>query len=450
MEYTIIYSRLQFALTVAFHYLFPQLTMGLALFVLYFKTRALRTKDERYNQAARFWTRVLAITFVFGVGTGITMEFQFGTNWANFAEFAGGVIGQTLAMEGIFAFFMESAFIGILLFGEKRFGPKVHWFASLMVFLGTWLSAYFILATNAWMQHPVAYTMDAAGNVHVNSLWGLLTNPWLLWQFLHNQSASIITTTFVIMGVGAFYLLSDKYKSLAQTFVRTGLAAAIFFTVFQIFPAGDSEARKLFSYQPEKAAAMEGLFHPEKGAGLILFGEPNMQTMSLDNPIIVPFLDSLLLYRRLLATVNGLSAFPRADWPDVPLVFYAYHVMFLLGFFFAGVMLLAAFLWWRKQLFQSRWMLWIMMLTAPLPYVATLAGWVTTETGRQPWQVYGLLKTVEGGSPSLNSGVALFSLLGYFSLYTAVGLLYLMLVLKTVNRGPEVQTLSPADSNQSG
>ena len=436
MEYTLLCSRLQFALTIAFHYLFPQLTMGLALFVLYFKTRAWQKNDAHYHQAARFWTRLLAITFVFGVATGITMEFQFGTNWSDFSEFAGGVIGQTLAMEGIFAFFLESTFIGILLFGEKRFSPEVHWLSALMVFLGMWLSAYFILATNAWMQHPVAYTTAADGSLHVNSLWGLLTNPWLLWQFLHNQSAAIITTSFVVIGVGAFYLLSQRHQNLAKTFIRTGLAIAIVASIFQIFPSGDGEARKLYREQPIKGAAMEGLFHTERGAGIALIGQPNVETETLDNPIVIPDALSLLAYHRILASVKGLDAFPRSEWPNVPLVYYAYHIMVLLGFTFAGITLLSAFLWQRGKLFQSRWILWILMLAMPLPYIATLGGWVTAEVGRQPWLVYGVLKTADGGSASLDSGSALFTLLGYSGLYFIAGLLYLMLVLKGIAQGP--------------
>jgi cytochrome d ubiquinol oxidase subunit I len=437
MTHMLLYSRLQFALTIAFHYLFPQLTMGLALFVLYFKTRALQKNDEHYRQVARFWTRMLAITFVFGVATGITMEFQFGTNWAGFSEFAGGVIGQTLAMEGIFAFFLESAFIGILLFGEKRFSPQVHWFSALMVFLGTWLSAYFILTTNAWMQHPVAYTTAAEGSVTVSDLGALLTNPWLFWQFLHNQSASLITTSFVIMGIGAFYLLSRTHQDFAKTFVRTGLVIAVLASIFQIFPSGDGEARKLYREQPVKGAAMEGLFQTERGAGIALFGQPNMETETLDNPIVIPDMLSLLAYHRMLATVKGLDAFPRSEWPNVPIVYYAYHIMVLLGFIFAGVTLLAVFLWWRGKLFQSRWMLWILMLCLPLPYVATLGGWTTAEMGRQPWLVYGLLKTVDGVSTSLDSGNALFTLLGYIALYSLAGLLYLLLAGRIVLRGPQ-------------
>ncbi|MEJ2758165.1 MAG: cytochrome ubiquinol oxidase subunit I, partial [Anaerolineales bacterium] len=294
-----------------------------ALFVLYFKTRYLISKNEKYSESANFWIKILAITFAFGVVTGIPMEFQFGTNWASFSEFAGGVIGQTLAMEGVFSFFLESTFIGILLFGKDKFSPRVHWVSAFMVFLGSWLSAYFILATNAWMQHPVAYTTAADGSVYVNDLFGMLTNPWLLWQFLHNQSASIITSTFVMEGVGAYYLLSNKHVDLAKVFMRTALVGAMIATVFQIFPSGDGESRQVFAYQLSKGASMEGLFKTERGAGIALFGQPNMQTETLDNPIIIPDAASLLLYHHMLSTVKGLDAVPRSEWPNVPLVYYA-------------------------------------------------------------------------------------------------------------------------------
>jgi len=439
MEHTLLYSRLQFAFTIAFHYLYPQLTMGLTLFILYFKTRYLLGKDEHYDAIANFWVKILAITFVFGVVTGIPMEFQFGTNWADFSAFAGGVIGQTLAMEGIFSFFLESTFLGILVIGKKRFGLKFQWFAALMVFLGSWLSAYFILATNAWMQHPVAYSTAMDGSLQVNDLWALLTNHWLFWQFLHNQSASMITTAFVIAGVGAFYLLSRKHLSLAQIFLRTALTAALVASIFQIFPSGDGEARQIFESQPIKGAAMEGLFKSERGAGISLFGQPNMQTETLDNPIVIPDALSLLAYHRMLATVKGLDAFPKTEWPNVPLVYYAYHIMVTLGFLFAGITLISVILWWRKKLFQSRGMLWIWMLSAPLPYVATLAGWITTEVGRQPWLVYGLFKTEMGVTDNLSAGNAMFSLLGFLAIYTIAGLLYLFLVFKAIDRGPASQ-----------
>ncbi len=238
MASALLYDRLQFAVTATFHYLFPQLTMGLALLLLYFRSRALRSGDEHYHEVARFWTRMFALSFAFGVVTGIPLEFQFGTNWAKFSNFAGGVIGQTLAMEGLFAFFLESSFLGILLFGEKRLGLRVQWFASLMLFLGSWLSGYFILATNAWMQHPVAYTVAEDGRLFVDSVSGLLTNPWIFWQYCHNMTAAVVTGSFVMAAVGAFYFLSGEHVAHAKTFVRTGVVAGAIGCALLIFPTG--------------------------------------------------------------------------------------------------------------------------------------------------------------------------------------------------------------------
>jgi len=437
MPTALLYDRLQFAVTVTFHYLFPQLTMGLALLILYFRTTALRNGSDHDLAVARFWTKIFALSFAFGVVTGIPMEFQFGTNWAKFSNFAGGVIGQTLAMEGLFAFFMESSFLGILLFGENRFGPRVRWFAALMLFLGSWLSGYFILATNSWMQHPVAYTVATDGRVHVSSLWGLLTNPWLLWQYTHNMTAAVATSSFVMAAAGAFYVLAGIHAAYGKTFLRTGVVAAAIACLLLVFPTGHGNARQVFEHQPVKGAAFEGLFRTERGAGLVIVGQPSMETMTIDNPLIVPRVLSFLVYDELWAQVKGLDAFPREEWPDnIPLLYYAYHIMAGLGTIFITIMGTAAILLWRGLLYRTRWLLWLIMLSAPLPYIATTAGWMTAELGRQPWLVYGLLRTADGASPLIHSGTALFTLLGFLGLYLLLGLLFLFLVFEMIHRGP--------------
>ncbi|WP_447968517.1 cytochrome ubiquinol oxidase subunit I [Nitrospira sp. M1] len=439
MESALLYDRLQFAFTITFHYLFPQLTMGLALLLVYLKSRALWSRNEHYNEAARFWTKLFALSFAFGVVTGIPMEFQFGTNWAKFSEYAGGVIGQTLAMEGLFSFFLESTFLGILLFGEKKFGPKTHWVAAFMVFVGSWLSGYFILATNAWMQHPVAYTVMDDGSVQVNSLIGLLTNPWLFWQYWHNMTAAVATASFVMAGVGAFYYLSDKHQTLAKLFVRTGVVAGACASLILSFPTGHENARQVFEHQPIAGAAMEGLFHTERGAGMTLVGQPNMETLTIDNPLTVPSALSFILYDELWAEVKGLDAFPRDEWPDnIPLLYYSYHIMVGLGTIFIAIMTTALVLLWREQLFTTtwQWLLWIILFSAPFPYIATTAGWMTAELGRQPWLVYGLFKTSDGISPLVHSGNALFTLIGFVGMYFLLGLLFLFLFSELVQRGP--------------
>ncbi len=440
-------DRIHFAMNILFHYLFPQLTMGLAVILLYFKTMALRRNDPRYHRAFRFWLHIFGINFVFGVVTGIPMEFLFGTNWAGFSRKTGGVIGNTLAMEGLFAFMMESAFLGLLMFGEKRLHPWAHWFAAFMVFLGTWLSGFFILATNAWMQHPVAYSIAEDGKFVLDSLWGLLTNPWLFWQYLHNMNATLITASFVVASIGSFYLLSGTHVKSARLFVRTGVVIAAVTTVLQITPFGHGEAIQVFEHKPAQAAAMEGLFHTEKGAGMVLLGQPNMETQTLDNVVVIPYLDSLLVHFNPFAEIKGLDAFPKDEWPDsVPLVFYAYHTMILLGTAFAAVMALALFMLWRGSLFKARWMLWTLMLSAPLPYLATAAGWVTAETGRQPWLVYGLMRTAEGASPHVSSGNVMLTLLGFLAMYVGMGFLYVILMFRVIGDGPEPNETDAAEA----
>src|ERR1700756_4857100 len=236
MQDALIVHRLQFAFTVTFHYLFPQLTMGLALLILILKTLALRTGNEHYNSAARFWAKIFAINFAMGVVTGIPMEFQFGTNWSRFSRSAGGIIGQTLAMEGVYSFFLESSFLGAFLFGEKRLAPKAHWLSAFLVFAGSWLSGFFIIATDAWMQHPTGYRLGPNGEILLDSFWGLLLNPWTGWQYLHNMTASVVTATFVMALIGAFYLLNDKHLAYARTFVATGVIAALIGSALLAFP----------------------------------------------------------------------------------------------------------------------------------------------------------------------------------------------------------------------
>ena len=441
MDTSTLLSRAQFAFTIGYHYLFPQLTMGLALLILILKTLYLWRKDERYNIAARFWARIFAITFIMGVVTGIPMEFQFGTNWARFSVFAGDIIAQTLAMEGAFAFFIESAFLGIFLFGEQVFGQKIHWFSSFMVWLGTWASGAFIIASNAWMQHPVGYTVAANGRLHISDYWAVLFNSWILPQYLHTMSGAVITGSFVMSGLGAYYLLTKKYIDYGRLFVTLGMIMGLLASGFQLFPSGDLEGLQVTAHQPVKLAAMEGLFQTEKGAGIVIIGQPDTATGRLDNPIIIPNGLSFLTYRRWTAEVKGLNAFPPDQRPDsIELLYYSYHIMVGLGTIFIGIMGLAFLLWlWGRRLFQPRWkgMLWILMLATPFPFIANTAGWFTTELGRQPWIVYGVLHTAQGSSTTLSVGNVLFTLLGFAGMYLLLGLLYVVLVVYEALRGPE-------------
>ncbi len=438
MEDALTVSRMQFAFTVTYHYLFPMLTMGLALLIFVLKSLYMRNRNELYNTAARFWGKIFAVTFVMGVVTGIPLEFQFGTNWAAFSEYAGDIIAQTLAMEGAFAFFLESAFVGVFLFGERRFGQRIHWFSSFMVFLGTWASGYFIIATNAWVQHPVGYRTLENGNIVLDDYWAILFNPWVFPQYAHNMGGAVVCGAFVVTGLGAYYVLARRHEEYGRIFLKVGVIAGVLASLWMLFPSGHFQSEMVAKHQPVSLAAMEGLFESERQAGVVLVGQPDMENETIDNPIIIPRALSFLVYQNWNSEVKGLNAFPEKNWPDnIPLLYYSYHVMVGLGTIFIGIMVLAAFLLWRGKLYNSRWMLWILMLAIPFPFIANTAGWFTAELGRQPWLAYGLFRTEEGVSPLVSSGSVLFTLIGFAGMYLIMGLLYILLMVREVAHGPE-------------
>jgi cytochrome d ubiquinol oxidase subunit I len=441
MDSALLIHRLHFAFTITFHYLFPQLTMGLAPLIVVLKTMALRTRNDIYNQAARFWARIFGISFIMGVVTGIPMEFQFGTNWSHFSRLTGGVIGQPVVMEGVFAFFLESAFLGLFLYGEKRLSPIGHWLAGTLVFLGSWLSGFFIIAANAWMQHPVAFERGADGVFHLTSFWSLLLNPWAQLQFAHTMSGAVITGAFTIAAVGAFYLLEGKFTEFGRVFLRVGVTAGIIFSIMQIFPTGDLHGRYQAKHQPATTAGMEGLFKTQSGAPVVILGQPDEEHQRIDNPFVANGILSFLIYGTTAAEVRGLNEFPKDQWPtNIPLLFFSYHIMAGLGTLFVAVMAPAAFLLWRRRLYRWTWMLWIIMLSVPFPFIANTAGWLTAEVGRQPWLVYGLMRTTEGYSKHVHAGNGLFSLLGFMGLYTVLAILFLYLVHHEIAGGPAPAT----------
>jgi cytochrome d ubiquinol oxidase subunit I len=429
--------RIHFAFTVTFHYLFPQLTMGVALLIVVLKTVGLIRGDERYSQASRFWARILAINFVLGVVTGIPMEFQFGTNWSEFARRTGGVIGQPLAMEGIFSFFLESTFLGLFLFGEKRLSRWQHWGAAFMVFVGSWISGFFIVVTDAWMQHPVAYRLLPNGSFEVTSFWGLLLNPWAWLQYAHTMCGSVVTAAFVMSAVGAFYVIDKRSVEAGKLFLRVGVIAGLLSCIAQIFPTGDLHGRYVARYQPAAIAGMEGLFRTQTGAPIVLLGQPDMEQQRIDNPLAVNDVLSFLAYGTTAAQVKGLDQFPRDQWPTtLPLLYYSYHIMAGLGTYFVLLMAIAAVLLWRGKLYSSGWILWPILLSFPLPYIANTAGWMTAEIGRQPWVVYGLMRTADGYSKYVSAGNSLFTLLGFMGMYSLLSVLWIVLVYRIIESGP--------------
>jgi cytochrome bd ubiquinol oxidase subunit I len=431
------WSRIQFAFTIIYHYLFPQLTMGLAWFLVYWKWRGLWTGDEEYNQAARFWAKIFGLNFAVGVVTGIPMEFQFGTNWAGFSKYAGGVIGQTLAMEGMFAFFLESAFIGALIFGEKRLGPRYHFLTALAVAVGSWLSAYFILVTNAFMQHPVGYRIETDGSLSIDSLSAYLLNPWVRVQFAHNQMAALVTGSFVVSAVGAFYFLRGRHEVQARIYLRDGAFMGLIASLLVAFPTGDQQAKLVGNHQPVTLAAMEGRFVGGSMASVAVIGQPNVAARRLDNPIEIPGALSFLAYGHFGSYVHGLDQFPKETWPDnIELLYYSFHLMITLGTIFILLMAYANLQRWRGRLESSTWLLWVLMLAFPFPYIANMLGWMTAELGRQPWLIYGLFRTSDGYSKVVSSGDTLFTLIGFVGLYFVLGVLFLALVGREISHGP--------------
>jgi cytochrome d ubiquinol oxidase subunit I len=439
------WHRLQFAFTITYHYLFPQLTMGLAWFLVYWKWQALRTGDENYNKAVRFWARIFGLNFAVGVMTGIPMEFQFGTNWASFSRYSGAVIGQTLSMEGMFAFFLESAFIGALIFGEKRLGPRIHFLAAIGVAVGSWASGYFIIVTNAFMQHPAGYDLEGSGDTQrlgLSSLSDFLLNPWAWIEFAHNQCAAVVTGSFVVAAVGAFYALRGEHPAQASRYLRSGTMAGLFATWLVALPTGDSQAKMVAWHQPVTLAAMEAHFHGGDMAGIAVIGQPNVEKQRLDNAIEMPGALSFLANGTFQSYVHGLDEYSQDQWPDnIELLYYAFHLMVTLGSIFILLMVLANVQRFRGKLETSTWLLWPLLLAFPFPYIANTLGWMTAELGRQPWLIYGLLRTSQGYSQVVSNGDVIFTLIGYCGLYFAVGVMFLFMIAREISHGPVSEPL---------
>jgi cytochrome d ubiquinol oxidase subunit I len=436
------WHRLQFAFTAVYHYIFPQLTMGLALIIVILKWRALRTGDPHWNDTARFWIRIFGLNFAVGVVTGIPMEFQFGTNWAGFSAYAGRVVGHTLAMEGLFAFFLESSFIALLVAGERRLSPRAHFATAVALWLGSWISGYFIICTNAFMQYPVGHTVGPDGSLHLEDFGAFLLNKWAFAQYAHTMIASVVTASFVVAAVGAYYTLQRRHAEMARICLRVGTSVGLIAAVLVAFPTGDTQAKLVAKHQPVSLAAMEGRFESGPRAGITIIGQPNVDEQRLDNPIQVPGILSILAFGTVHHSVAGLNEFPRENWPDnIELLYYSFHIMAGLGTIMIAIMLLATALSWRRKLETTPGVLWILMLAFPFPYIANTAGWLTTELGRQPWLVYGLFRTSQGASPLVHSGTALFTLIGFCGLYFVLGVLYLFLIAREISHGPPAAPL---------
>ena len=433
----VLLARIQFALTIAFHFVFPAITIGLGLFIAIVETLRWRTRRELYDRIATFWTRIFALTFAVGVATGIVMEFQFGTNWSRYSTFVGDIFGSPLAAEGVLAFFLESSFLGILLFGGNRIGSTLRWIAAVLVAAGATLSAFWIIVADSWMQTPAGY--EVVGDKAVlTDFWAAVFNPSTLPRYFHTVASAWAVGAFLVVGIAAFYLLRGRHRDVAATTIRIGLVLAVGAAVL-MFVTGDAHARQVAETQQAKFAGMQGLYSTTTGAPLVIFSLPPAQDASaaVTGPeLVVTRLLSFLAFGNFEAPVKGLEEFPVADWPPVAATFLAYHNMVVLGTVMLLVMLGGAFVWWRGRLETSRTWLWAAVIASPAPLIAVQLGWATAEMGRQPWIVYGLMRTSDATSPIVSAPEILASIIILALLYTVLGALWLFLLRREIIRGP--------------
>jgi cytochrome d ubiquinol oxidase subunit I len=429
-------ARVQFAFTAAFHFIFPAVTIGLGLIVAITETIRHRRRAEVWDRISRFWTKVFAITFAVGVATGIVMEFQFGTNWSNYSTFVGDIFGSPLAAEAIFAFFLESTFLGVLLWGRERISSRLRWFSAVMVSAGSMLSGLWIIIANSWMQTPAGYEVQGDRAV-LTDFWAAAFNPSTLPRYIHTIVAACAVGAFIVVGVAAWYVLKGRHYDVARRSLRLGLVVAIVASV-GMFLTGDTHSRQVAQTQPAKFAAMNGLFETEQGVPMIIIAFPPSESGDSDMPsIAVPNLLSLLTTFDANGTIRGLNEFPRDTWPPVAPTFSTYHLMVALGTLMLVVMLGGVFLWWRRSIETARMWLALAVLAAPAPLLAVQFGWATAEIGRQPWIVYGLMRTSDGVSPIVSAPEVLASLLGFGVVYLILGALWLFLIRRALVVGPD-------------
>ncbi|SHL80622.1 cytochrome bd-I ubiquinol oxidase subunit 1 apoprotein [Chitinophaga jiangningensis] len=443
-----ILSRIQFAFTVAFHYIYPPLSIGLGLCLVIMEGIYLKTGLLVYRDITRFWIKIFALIFGIGVATGIVMEFEFGTNWATYSHYVGDIFGSALAAEGIFAFALESGFLGILLFGWNRVSKGVHFFSTIMVALGSIFSALWIVIANSWQQTPAGFKIeghDLGARAVVTDFWEMVFNPSSVDRFSHVIIGAFLAGSFLVMSVGAWYILKGRYLKHAQAMFKVGLSVAVVAALMQLF-TGHRSADYVSKYQPAKLAAMEGHYDSLAVADMYIVGWVDNKKEQTTG-IKIPGGLSFLTHGSFSAPVQGLRATPPADRPGaVNFVFQTYHAMVAIGITLIGLTLLALILLWKKQLFNHRWLMWIFVLAVLLPQMANQLGWYAAEVGRQPWVVYGLLRTSDALSKKVTADQVLFSLILFTFVYVLLFALFLFLLNRKISHGPDVTEEEETDS----
>jgi cytochrome bd ubiquinol oxidase subunit I len=427
-------ARMQFAFTIGFHFLFPAMTLGTALVILISETLHLVKKDDVYRRITDFLARLLGLIFVIGAATGIVMEFSFGTNWSQYSRTVGDIFGPILAAEGVIAFFLESVFVGVLIFGRKKVSPKIYWLSALLVFVGGHLSAFWIIVANSWMQTPAGYEVTAAGKIVLTDFGAAVFNPSTVARFLHTVLATWITGAVMVCGIAGYYVHKGLHGETARTMLKLGVILFAITPLLQL-GAAHGHAIQVINFQPVKAAAMEGHFETARGANVYILGyvdEDNEKTYGIYIPKGLSFLYNF----DFNSEIKGLKEVSRADRPPVNLVFQAYHIMVSLGMMFIGLGLLGAWLLWTGKLYTAKWYLFWLPLLIPLPHLAHETGWMTAEVGRQPWIIQGLMKTAKASSVVVSAGEIAFSLVMFGLVYLLLFVMFVGLFVKIVKQGP--------------
>ena len=435
----LILSRIQFALTVMFHYIYPPMSIGLGLIIVIMESMYMLTKNPMYHQMTKFWVKMFGLNFAIGVATGIVMEFEFGTNWSTYSRYVGDVFGSALAAEGVFAFFLESGFLAILLFGWNKVSPRMHWISALLVCLGAHFSAVWIVVAGSWMQTPAGFHIVGQGltaRAEITDFWAMVFNPSSMERLSHVVIAAWSTGAFFVLSVSAYYLLKKRHVEFAKISIKIALVVALVSTLAQLV-TGRISAEGVAKRQPTKLAAMEGHFAANEPADLYLFGYVNEKEQRVNYGVKIPGMVSYLIHGDAKAPVAGIQSFKKEDLPPINIVFQAYHIMVAIGFFLIALVFVCLIYLWRGKLFETTWLLKILVPSVLLPQLANQLGWIAAEVGRQPWIVYGLLRTSEGLSKAVKSHQVLTSLIMFTLIYLLLFVLYIYLFDTKIKQGPE-------------
>lgn len=432
---SLLLAKIQFGFTAGFHFLFPPTTFGLTLIILIFESLYLKSKDDLYKKISSFLVKILAVVFVMGVATGIVLEFAFGNNWAEYSRMVGDIFGAPLAAEGVFAFFLESVFLGILLFGRSKVSRKAYWWSAFLVFFGSHLSGVWIIIANSWMQTPAGYKIEG-GRALLTSFFQAAFNPSTIPRYLHTVAGGWITGSLVAAAIAAWYLLKKRHLEFAKPLLRVSLAVFIVVSILQL-GLGHYHSVQVAETQPEKMAAFEALWETEDGAPMAIFGIPDEVNQKTHAYVGIPKFLSFLIHFDPNARVLGLNEFPADEKPRVLIPFASYHLMILFGLVFILVSLIAIVLFMKKRIYETKWYLKLLLLLIPLPYLANEMGWVAAEVGRQPWAVYKVLRTADAVSLTVPAGNILFSLILFVVVYALIGVVGISILLRLIRIGPE-------------